>query len=86
MALFCLRELAPDDARTCETLLEASQAADPGLRRAAFTALAGLLEPPPDAFEQLDRAARGDQDPGCRTLAARALRELTRRVTPPARP
>ena len=85
MAMFCLRELAPDDAQACEALLASTDARDPALRRAAFTALAGLVDPPPAVLDTLARAAQADPDPACCELASRALDELTRRVTRPTR-
>ena len=81
MALFCLRELAPDDPAACEALLASTDAREVGQRRAAFTALAGLIDPPPAVLDPLARAAQADPDPSCRELAARALDELTHPVT-----
>ena len=86
MALFCLRELSPDGSHTHAVLLESADASDPTLRRAALTALAGLLDPPATVLQKLDSAAQTDSDPTCRELASRALAELNRRgrPTPPA--
>jgi len=84
MAIFCLRELSPDGSHTREVLLESAGARDTALRRAALTALAGLLDPPATVLQKLAEAAEADRDPACRELATRALDELNRRVTRPA--
>lgn len=76
MALFCLRELAPDDPHAAAALLEASLDADPSLRRAAVTALAALLDPPPEVTARLRQALADARDPVVRRLAAVALGEL----------
>lgn len=82
MALFCLRDLAPGERHTWEVLLEATHEPDPVLRRAAFTALAGMLDPPPATLARLARAVDDERDPVCRALASRALGALTHQVTP----
>jgi len=76
MAIFCLRELAPDEPAAAEALLEASRETDPSLRRAAFTALAALIDPPRAVFDRLAEAIAGDRDPSVRALAAAAAGEL----------
>ena len=53
MATFTLRELAPDRPEAAEVLLDAAGDTDLGVRRAAFTAMASLIEPPPQVAECL---------------------------------
>lgn len=74
MAIFCLRELAPERPKTGDALLAASRATEPALRRAAVSALPALLrsEAAEAAQERLAEAARSDPDPEVRSLAARA--------------
>lgn len=76
MALFCLRELAPDDPHAAAALMRATDDSDRAHRRAAYTALAALLDPPPGVLDRLARALAGDSDPVIRRLAAVALGEL----------
>lgn len=73
MALFCLRELAPDDPVTVDTLLESSRDADLLVRRAALTSMAGLQAPPPKIAERLAQAVEAEPDAATRRLAAAAL-------------
>jgi HEAT repeat protein len=75
MATFCLRELAPDQPAAAQALLEASRDADTQLRRAALTAMAGLLDPPAAVIARL-REALDDADPVAAGLAALALGEV----------
>lgn len=79
MAVFCLRDLAPDDPGAADALLEASRAGDGALRRAAFTALASLLDPPRAVWDRLAEALSADRDPAVRALAAHAAGELAAR-------
>ena len=76
MATFCLRELAPDNPRAAAALLDASRDQDVHLKRAACTALAALLDPPPEVPARLLEALDSDVDPVTRRLAALALAEL----------
>ncbi|MCP5058200.1 MAG: hypothetical protein GY937_15960 [bacterium] len=76
MATFTLRELAPDRPEAAEILLEAAGDTDLGVRRAAFTAMASLVEPPPQVAECLLTTLRADSDPPARRLAALALGEI----------
>ncbi len=76
MAAHALRELAPDEPRCAAALLAASRDADRSVRRAALTALAGLLGPPPEVLERLQEVAAGDADAASRRLAAAALEKL----------
>lgn len=75
MAVFALRELAPDLPAAALALVEASRASEPGLRRAALTAMAGLLAPPAAVRERLDEALR-EPDPIAAELAQLALDRL----------
>jgi HEAT repeat protein len=75
MAIFCLRELAPERPETEDALLFASRADDPALRRAALSALPALLRSGASAeavHHRLEEAARGDPDSAVRVLAERA--------------
>ena len=86
MATFCLRELAPDQPAAAQALLEASRDDDTHVRRAALTAMAGLLDPPAPVVARLDEAL-DDADAGTAGIAALALGELGRaeRAAAPAR-
>lgn len=75
MAAFALRELAPDHPETARALLDATGDDDRHVRRAAVTALAGLLDPPPAVAARL-AALRADPDPTLARLAALALERL----------
>jgi HEAT repeat protein len=75
MAAFALRELAPDHPETARALLEATGDDDRHVRRAAVTALAGLLDPPPAVAARL-AALRADPDPTLARLAALALERM----------
>jgi HEAT repeat protein len=73
MAVFALRALAPDLPEAASALLLASREPDAHLRRAAFTALAALIDPPEAVRARLAEAAAGDPDEPARRLAERAL-------------
>ena len=79
MAIFCLRELAPDREETGPALLAASHAADREIQRAALGALAALLEPTPPVWQRLREAAEQDGDPTARHIATTAIASLGRR-------
>ncbi len=76
MATFALRELAPDRAEAALVLLEATRDTDQHVRRAAFTAMASLVEPSPEVGDRLLETLRSDPDTASRRLAALALGEL----------
>ena len=76
MATFALRELAPDRPESARVLLEATRDFDLHVRRAAYTAMASLLAPPPDVAHRLLEALRADVDAATRRLAALALGEI----------
>ena len=75
MASFALSQLAPDRPEAARVLLEATRDGDVAVRRAAVTALAGLLDPPREVAARLAEL-RDDRDPGLARLAALALGEL----------
>lgn len=76
MATFCLRELAPDRPEAAGALVEATRDDDLHVRRAAMTALAALLDPPPPVVRRLLDALESEPDPTLRGIAAVALGEL----------
>jgi HEAT repeat protein len=76
MALHALRELAPDDPRSAAALLAACADPERSVRRAALTAVAGLLAPPPEVATRLAELAASDPDAACRRLAGAALEKL----------
>lgn len=78
MAAFALRELAPDRPEAARVLLEATHEGDVSVRRAAFTALAALIDPPPEALARLRDALGSEPDAAARRIAAVALGELGR--------
>ncbi len=78
MAIFCLRELAPDLQETADTLIAATHDPDLAVRRSSLTALAALLDPPSAVTIRLREVAGGEADPGSRRLATRALEQLAR--------
>ncbi len=71
MAGFALRELAPDLPGAAQALLAATHDDDRDVRRAAVTALAGLLDPPAAVAERL-AALRTDPDEMLARLATLA--------------
>jgi HEAT repeat protein len=75
MATFALREMAPDRPEAARELVAAVGDPDPQVRRAAVTALAGLVDPPEEVARVL-AAALEDADPVLPGLAALALAEL----------
>jgi hypothetical protein len=72
-----LRTLAPDRPEAARVLLAATRDADGSVRRAAVTALAGLLDPPPEVAARLGEL-RADRDPALARLAELAWGELER--------
>ncbi|MDX1650483.1 MAG: HEAT repeat domain-containing protein [Myxococcota bacterium] len=76
MATFALRELAPDRPEAAEVLLDATDDPDLHVRRAAYTAMASLMGPPPQVAEHLLRTLASDPDAATRRLAALALGEI----------
>ena len=76
MAAFALRELAPDHPECARALVLASGDEDPNVKRAALTAMASLLDPPPEVLARLLAALDGDDDPASRRIATVALAAL----------
>jgi HEAT repeat protein len=73
MAAYALRALAPDLPEAAGALLAASRDADTQVRRAAFTAMAALVDPPAAVRARLAEAGASDPDAAARRLAERAL-------------
>ncbi len=82
MAVFAVRELAPDRPETTQALLTASRCEDLEVRRAALSALAVVFEHTAAAATRLLEALVNDPDPASRGLAASALGALVRRKAP----
>lgn len=80
MALFCLRELAPERPEAAQALLAASRDDDLALRRGALAAMAALDDPPPEVGARLAEVFRSDPDGPSQRLAASALGELGARA------
>ena len=76
MAVYALRELAPDAPETARALLEATRDPDLQLRRAALTSLASVLDPPREVISQLIAILDADPDGASRRIAATSLGEL----------
>jgi HEAT repeat protein len=76
MAAFCLRELAPDRPEAASVLVAATHDPDLHVRRAALSALAGLLDPPAQVWERLLEVLNKEEDPAAKRIAAVALGEL----------
>ncbi len=76
MATYCLRELAPDRPEAAAELLAATHERDIALRRAALSALASLMDPPPAAVDRLIEGLTRETDAACRQIAATALGEI----------
>ena len=73
MAAYCTRELAPESPESAAALLDATRDADPTVRRAGFSALAKLIDPPADVTARLIEVVRDDPDPAVRRIGAVAL-------------
>lgn len=82
MALYCLRELSPEDPKTAQAMLEASHDTDLRVQRAALTAMAALLDPEPALLKRLLTVAETDHDLGSRRIAPITLSEIARRNAP----
>ena len=66
----------PDHPEVARALLESTRDDDPVLRRAAYTALASLLDPPRAVIERLTEAMQHEPDAKSRRTAAMALERL----------
>ncbi|MCG8589923.1 MAG: HEAT repeat domain-containing protein [Proteobacteria bacterium] len=86
MAVFCLRELAPDRPEAATLLIEARSDPDPHVGRAALTVMASLLEPPRSTYDCLLEVLVDARDGATQRLAAVALGELLARHGPEAAP
>jgi HEAT repeat protein len=73
MALYALRELAPESAATRDTVIAALDDREGGVRRAALTCVAKLTEPETDGVERVLAILAGDEDPRMRRIAASLL-------------
>ncbi len=82
MAVFALRELAPDHPECARALVQASRDADVTVRRAALTAMAALLDPPVFVLERLCAVLSDDPDAASRRIATVSLGELGAADTP----
>jgi hypothetical protein len=79
MALYALRELAPEREETAAVLLGALEDADGAVRRAALSCFAKLSDPPRALAERALELARGaDPDPRMARIAAVILPDLVR--------
>jgi len=78
MATHCVRELGPERLESARALLAGTRDPDPLVRRAALTSLAGLVDPPPEVFDQLTQVITHSNDAASRTIAAHSLRALAR--------
>ncbi len=78
MALYALRELAPEREETARALLDALSDADPAVRNAALSSLAKLSDPPRACLERVLALLADESDPRQQSLAAVVLPELLR--------
>ena len=78
MAIFALRELAPDSIEAADALMDATRDTDLQVRRASFTAMAALTALAPGIAARLLEAVHQDDDAASRRLAALSLGELGR--------
>ncbi len=79
MALYALRELAPERPETCDAFLAALEDSSPELRRAALSSLGKLHEPTLACLEQVLAALDRDSDLRSRRIAAAVLPPLATR-------
>ena len=70
MALYCLRELAPEGAETEAALLDALTDRDAEVRRAALSSLGKLREPDRACVDRVLESLAEDADPRMRRIAA----------------
>jgi hypothetical protein len=79
MALYALRELAPDDPRTHARVREALDAGEPELRRAALSSVAKLAETEPSFTPRVIDVLAREADPKMRRIAAVVVAALASR-------
>jgi len=70
MALYALRELAPEHVETERALLAAVDDVEPEVRRAGLSSLAKLHEPGAACFDKVRAVLEGDPDPRMQRIAA----------------
>lgn len=70
MALYALRDLAPEREETREVMLRALDDRDPEVRRAALSSFAKLADPGPTSAERVLTILADDPDPRMRRIAA----------------
>jgi hypothetical protein len=85
MACHALRELAPADPEVAQALCEATADADLLTRRAAYTALTALIDPPRAVIETLLAALDNEPDPPSRRSACLALARWAPTASPELR-
>jgi len=78
MALYALRELAPERDETQRTFLSALDDADPEVRRAALSCLGKLAAPQPACLDRALAILASDPDPRMQQLASVLAVQLTR--------
>ena len=78
MALYALRELAPEREETAEALLGALADPDSAVRNAALSSFAKLSDPPRACLERVLTLLADEPDPRQRSIAAVVLPELLR--------
>ncbi len=76
MALYALRELAPERLETCAAFLRALDDADAGVRLAALTCFAKLGDPQRAALDRVAEIARSHADPRMSRIAVIVLPDL----------
>jgi len=76
MALYALRELAPERLETGTVFMRALDDSDPGVRRAALTCFAKLSDPQRAALDRVVEIARGHADPRMSRIAVLVLPDL----------
>ncbi len=76
MALYCLRELAPDEASCAQVIVAATRDPDRTVRHAALTALASLSEAPQTVIDRLVEVTGDTTDPASQRIATFALGAL----------
>jgi HEAT repeat protein len=80
MALYVLRELAPEQSATRAVVLERLEDPDANVRRAALSSLAKLNEPDSSCLERVIAILSHDPDLSMRRIAAVVLPDLVTRV------
>jgi len=76
MALYCLRELAPDEPGCAQAIVAATLDPQRSVRHAALTALASTSDAPPAVIDRLVEASNDASDPPAQRIATFALGAL----------